>query len=112
MSRHDFYALHNRDYHSARQLLARGWSLALIADILGEPDVIQETSLGDRKLYLRGRVVLAERESLEVVQVLSEYWQTKVSDATRKAKLLATRFDRISSRKRHQKTAYSNQDYD
>jgi hypothetical protein len=94
--RPDYFVMTDgRQYHSVRQLLARGWSMRLIAYELGEPDVIQETALGDRKLYLKHRVDVAERDSLEVCEGLTMYWQAKARDAQHRAKVLARRLSCI-----------------
>jgi hypothetical protein len=100
MSRPNYFELHGRQYHSVRQLLARGWSLALIASELGGPDVIQETAFGDRKLYLKHRVDVAERESVEVVAALHEYWQAKAQQAQNRARTLALRLKLLQFRSR------------
>lgn len=77
--------------------------MSLVASELGEPDVIQETAFGDRKLYLKHSVAEAERDSLPVVGALHEYWSAKATAARVKAKRLGKRVEYLEYWKRNQK---------
>lgn len=115
MSRPDYFEMNNgHRYHSVRQLLARRWSLSLIADELGAPDVVQETSWGDRKLYLKHWCDVTERDSLAVVTALHEYWSAKATAAKAKAKRLAERFEYLEfwSRNKRLMKEVEQMDYD
>lgn len=103
MASPDYFTIQDREYHSVRQLIARGWSLELIAAELGAPDLLQDTTAGLRRCYRRDRVKAAEVNSLQVAHALAAYWLTQVESAAAKVKRHLARAEYLDFWKRNQK---------
>lgn len=92
----DFLVINKTKYHSCRQLINKlGWLPALIASELGDPDLVQSTRWGDRKLYQRARVLEAQRNSVVVARRLADYWQAKAIEAARRGRCFGKRIERL-----------------